>query len=82
MKRQEKTRRILRVFRILLSVGGLLGAVLGGGRQAPAPQPEPQQNPYGAGLDMLQGMFQTGQQVQSSQMDAFSQILGQLTQKR
>jgi hypothetical protein len=63
--------------------GGLLGGILGamlGGRQAPPPPP-PQVDPVSSGLDMLKGMFQTGQQVQNQQMDAFTQILGQLTKR-
>jgi hypothetical protein len=60
-------------------LGNILGSFLGGGR---APQPAPQsQDPMAAGLDMLKGMFETGQQVQNSQMDAFQQILQQFNRR-
>jgi hypothetical protein len=64
-------------------MGGLLGNILGsfmGGGRAPQPAPQPQ-DPMSAGLDMLKGMFQTGQQVQNSQMDAFQQILQQFNRR-
>ena len=61
-------------------LGGILGSMLGGGQ--PAPQPQQPADPMAQGLDMLKGMFQTGQQVQNTQMDALSQILGQFTQRR
>lgn len=61
-------------------LGGILGSLLGGGRAAPQPQPQAA-DPVAMGLDALKGMFQTGQQVQGQQMDAFTQILGQLTKR-
>ena len=61
--------------------GNILGQMMGGGRQAAPPPPQPA-DPVSAGLDMLKGMFESGQKVQSTQMDAFSQVLQQLGQKR
>ena len=62
-------------------LGGLLGSLLGGGQQ-PAPQQAPQADPVSAGLDALKGMFDTGQQVQSNQMDALQQIFAQFGQQQ
>lgn len=62
-------------------LGNILGQMMGGGRQAAPPPPQPA-DPVSAGLDMLKGMFESGQKVQSTQMDAFSQVLQQLGQKR
>jgi hypothetical protein len=59
-------------------LGNLFGGMMGGGRVQPAPQPDPMM----AGLDMLKGMFQTGQQVQQSQMDGIQQIFEQFNRKR
>lgn len=62
-------------------LGGLLGGLLGGmmgGQQTPQAQP---QDPVASGLDMLKGMFETGQQVQNTQMDALSQIFQQVTRR-
>jgi hypothetical protein len=61
-------------------LGSIFGGMLGGGR--PQPQPQPQQDPMMAGLDMLKGMFQTGQQVQKTQMDGFQQIFEQFSRRR
>jgi hypothetical protein len=61
-------------------LGGLLGGLFGGQQQQPQPQPQ-QADPVAMGLDALKGMFNHGQQVQNSQMDAFTQILGQLTKR-
>lgn len=61
-------------------LGNLFGSLLGGARPQPAPPPAP--DPMMAGLDMLKGMFQTGQQVQQSQMDQFQQIFEQFSGKR
>jgi hypothetical protein len=58
-------------------LGNLLGGMLGGGR----PQPQPQADPMMAGLDMLKGMFQTGQQAQQTQMDAMQQIFQQFARR-
>ncbi len=60
-------------------LGNLLSGMLGGGR--PQPQPQPQADPMMAGLDMLKGMFQTGQQVQQTQMDAMQQIFQQFSRR-
>lgn len=63
--------------------GGLLGGLLGslmGGQQAAPPQPQ-QADPVASGIDVLKSMFNHGQQVQSQQMDAFTQILGQFTKR-
>ncbi|HRE20928.1 MAG TPA: DUF937 domain-containing protein [Rhabdaerophilum sp.] len=57
--------------------GNILGQMMGGAR--PAPQQTP--DPMSAGLDMLKGMFETGREVQASQMDAWQKILGQLGQR-
>jgi hypothetical protein len=62
-------------------LGNILGGMLGGGQQqAPAPAPTP--DPMMAGLDMLKGMFQSGQQVQQAQTDSFQSIFEQFTGKR
>lgn len=62
--------------------GNMLETFFGGffGGRAPQPQPDPQ-NPVAAGLDMLKGMFQTGQEVHTAQMDALSQIFQQVTRR-
>jgi hypothetical protein len=60
-------------------LGNLLGGLMGGGRQAPPP---PQPDPMSAGLDMLKGMFQTGQQVNQSHQDGLQSIFEQFTQRR
>jgi hypothetical protein len=60
-------------------LGNLLGGMMGGGQPQPQPQP---QDPMMAGLDMLKGMFNTGQQVQQTQMDAFQQIFQQFGGRR
>jgi hypothetical protein len=62
--------------------GNILGSVLGAGRQPAQPEPPPAADPMSAGLDMLKGMFDTGREVQSTQMDALQQIFNQFTQKR
>lgn len=58
--------------------GNILGSLMGGGR--PAPQAAP--DPVASGLDMLKGMFESGQQAQSAQMDAFRQVFDQFMPKR
>lgn len=63
-------------------MGGIFGNILGsffGGRAPEAPPPP--QDPVAAGLDMLKGMFQTGQEVQNTQVDALQQIFKQITQR-
>lgn len=60
--------------------GGLTGGVPGGGRQ-PESEAQPA-DPMATALDMLKGMFQTGQQAQTHQMDAFASILEQFTRRR
>ena len=60
-------------------LGNLLGGLMGGGRQAPPP---PQPDPMSAGLDMLKGMFQTGQQVNQGYQDNLQSIFEQFTQRR
>lgn len=58
-------------------LGNIFGGMLGGGQQqAPAP------DPMMAGLDMLKGMFQSGQQVQQTQTDSLQSIFEQFTGKR
>ncbi len=61
-------------------LGNLMSGMMGGGR--PQPQPQPQADPMMAGLDMLKGMFQTGQQVQQTQMDGLQQIFQQFSGRR
>jgi len=62
--------------------GNMMEQIIGGffGGRAPQPQPDPQ-DPVAAGLDMLKGMFQTGQEVHTTQMDALSQIFQQVTRR-
>jgi hypothetical protein len=50
------------------------------GGRAPQPLPDPQ-DPVAAGLDLLKGMFQTGQEVHTAQMEALSQIFQQVTRR-
>lgn len=57
--------------------GNILGQMMGGNRAAPQQPPDA----MSAGLDMLKGMFETGREVHSSQMDAWQKILGQLNQR-
>jgi hypothetical protein len=59
-------------------LSNLFGGLLGGGKPAPAPAPDP----MAAGLDMLKGMFNSGQQVQQTQMDAFQSIFEQFSGRR
>lgn len=59
--------------------GNILGSMFGGAQPAP---PQPAADPASAGLDMLKGMFETGQKAQNAQIDAFQQIFQQFTQKR
>jgi hypothetical protein len=59
-------------------LGNLFGGLLGGKQAAPAPQADP----MAAGLDMLKGMFQTGQQVQQTQMDGLQSIFEQFSGRR
>jgi hypothetical protein len=61
-------------------LGNILGGLMGGGRQAPPPQAAP--DPMMAGLDMLKGMFQTGQQVNQGYQDNLQQMFEQFTQRR
>jgi hypothetical protein len=63
-------------------MGGLLANMFGGllgGKQA---APPPAADPMSAGLDMLKGMFQTGQQVQQTQMDGLQSIFEQFAGRR
>ncbi len=62
--------------------GNMFEQIIGGffGGRAPQPQPDPQ-DPVAAGLDMLKGMFQTGQEVHTTQMDALAQIFQQVTRR-
>ncbi len=45
-------------------------------------KPAPPQDPMSAGLQMLRGMFDSGQQVQRQQMDAFQAIFQQFSGRR
>lgn len=58
--------------------GDIIGSMLGGGARPRQPEPDP----VAAGLDMLKGMFQTGRDVQNTQMDALQQIFGQLSGRK
>ncbi len=58
-------------------IGQMMGSMMG---QKPAPPPP--QDPMSAGLDMLRGMFDSGQQVQRQQMDAFQSIFQQFSGRR
>lgn len=62
--------------------GNMFEQIIGGffGGRAPQPKPDPQ-DPVAAGLDMLKGMFQTGQEVHTTQMDALAQIFQQVTRR-
>ncbi len=64
--------------------GGLLGTVLGGlmGGGQPQPQPQPAPDPMMAGLDLLKGMFQTGQQVNTSYQNNLQAMFEQFTKQR
>ncbi len=59
--------------------GSFLGPVLGGmfGQQKAAPPPPPA-DPMSAGLDMLKGMFETGQKMQGQQMAGMQSIFDQM----
>ncbi|MGL5116614.1 MAG: DUF937 domain-containing protein [Beijerinckiaceae bacterium] len=61
-------------------LGNILGGLMGGGRQAPPPAPAP--DPMMAGLDMLKGMFQTGQQANQGYQDNLQQMFEQFSQRR
>jgi hypothetical protein len=60
-------------------LGNLFGGLLGG---KPAPQPEPTPDPMMAGLDMLKGMFQSGQQVNQGYQNNLQSIFEQFAQRR
>ncbi|MGL4637334.1 MAG: DUF937 domain-containing protein [Beijerinckiaceae bacterium] len=60
-------------------LGNLFGGLLGG---KPAPQPAPAPDPMMAGLDMLKGMFQSGQQVSQSYQNNLQSIFEQFAQRR
>ncbi len=65
-------------------LGGLLGNLFGGllgGKPAPAPPP-PAPDPMMAGLDMLKGMFQSGQQVNQGYQNNLQSIFEQFSQRR
>jgi hypothetical protein len=63
-------------------MGGMLGNLFGGLLGGAKPAPPPPQDPMMAGLDMLKGMFQSGQQVQQTQMDGLQQIFQQFGGRR
>ncbi len=63
-------------------MGGMLGNLFGGLLGGAKPAPPPPQDPMMAGLDMLKGMFQTGQNVQQTQMDGLQQIFQQFGGRR
>ena len=55
-------------------IGQMMSGMMG---QKPAPQ-----DPMSAGMEMLRGMFDSGQQIQRSQMDAFQSIFAQFSGRR
>jgi hypothetical protein len=62
-------------------MGGILGSLFGGllgGKPSPAPAPDPMM----AGLDMLKGMFQPGQQVNHGYQNNLQSIFEQFAQRR
>jgi len=62
-------------------LGGLLGGLMAG-MQPVQQAPEPASaDPVSAGLDLLKGMFQTGQDVHAAQLDGLQQIFQRFTQK-
>jgi hypothetical protein len=63
-------------------MGGMLSNLFGGLLGGAKPAPPPPQDPMMAGLDMLKGMFQSGQQVQQTQMDGLQQIFQQFGGRR
>ncbi len=62
-------------------MAGMFGQMMDGmmGRK---PAPPPPQDPMSAGMEMLRGMFDSGQQVQRQQMDAFQSIFQQFSGRR
>lgn len=61
--------------------GNILSTMMGAGQPSP-PAPPPAPEPMAAGFDMLKGMFETGKEVQTAQLDALQQIFGQFTQRK
>jgi hypothetical protein len=59
--------------------GNLIGGMLGGGRPQPAPQPA---DPMSAGLDLLRGMMQSGQQVQQGYQNNLQAMFEQFMKPR
>ena len=64
------------------ALGNPLNTFLAGMMGAAKPAPPPPQDPMMAGLDMLKGMFQTGQQVQQAQMDGLQRIFEQFSGRK
>jgi hypothetical protein len=64
--------------------GGMIGNILGGLMGGAQPQPQPQAAPDAmmAGLDMLKGMFQTGQQVNTGYQNNLQSMFEQFTKAR
>lgn len=64
-------------------LGGILGQVLGGGGGGQASTPQ-QADPMSAGIDILKGMFEQGQQVQKTQQAGLENIFDEIlkAQKR
>lgn len=61
-------------------LGNLLGGLMGGAQ--PQPQPQAAPDPMAAGLDMLKGMFQTGQQVNTGYQNNLQSMFEQFTKQR
>lgn len=59
--------------------GNILNSMMTGARQ---PEPPPQADPMGAGLEMLKGMFETGKHVQSTHMDTWQDLFNQFSKPR
>jgi hypothetical protein len=59
-------------------IGNILGGLMGGAKPAPPPAPDPMM----AGLDMLKGMFQTGQQVNTGYQNNLQSLFEQFTKQR
>lgn len=62
-------------------LGSLIGGMMGGGRPQPAPQPAPA-DPMSAGLDLLRGMMQSGQQVQQGYQNNLQAMFEQFMKPR
>jgi hypothetical protein len=62
-------------------LGSLIGGMLGGAQPRPAPQAAPA-DPMSAGLDLLRGMMQSGQQVQQGYQNNLQAMFEQFMKPR